>query len=456
MNNPKKWNPTGRTRGTIIVRLRQKIATARHPPRGHGFHLDEAHLRLPPPVKPVVPGGGGWKKARSLFSFSAFHFLDDGFTDSIYLLLPFIAAELRLSFSQVGLLKGVFSGSVGLLQVPLSLLAEKIGELTVIGLGTFGLTAGFLILSRVSTFPAILLSLIFSKGTSAGQHGLSSSLLSKAFEFSRRRAAMGTYNFSGDLGKVCLPFLLTVLINLWGWREAVLTLSLAGMVGGAGLWILAGEGREHLPLTQVGEGLKLKVSGWGIGNRRRFSALLTIGIIDISTRTAMLTFLPFLLLQKGISAGQVGFAITLLFAGGATGKLFCGLLAEWFGVVPMVIATEVFTAAGILSLNFSSVPTIWILLPFVGIVLNGTSSVLYATVAEIVAPAARSRGYGLYYAITLGCGAVSPMLYGLLTDSLGLSVTIVTTALMVLLTLPLSQYLSRPGTPSSSPAEKSR
>ena len=42
------------------------------------------------------------KKARSLFSFSAFHFIDDGFTDSIYLLLPFIAAELNLSFSQVG------------------------------------------------------------------------------------------------------------------------------------------------------------------------------------------------------------------------------------------------------------------------------------------------------------------------------------------------------------------
>jgi hypothetical protein len=46
------------------------------------------------------------KKARPLISFCAFHFIDDGFTDSIYLLLPFIAAELSLNFSQVGLLKG--------------------------------------------------------------------------------------------------------------------------------------------------------------------------------------------------------------------------------------------------------------------------------------------------------------------------------------------------------------
>jgi FSR family fosmidomycin resistance protein-like MFS transporter len=185
-------------------------------------------------------------------------------------------------------------------------------------------------------------------------------------------------------------------------------------------------------------------SGLGIRFTRSFSALLAIGIIDISTRTALLTFLPFLLLRKGIPVAQVGFALTLLFAGGAVGKFVCGILAECFGVIPMVVGTEALTATGILSLILSPPSMIWIILPLVGIVLNGTSSVLYATVAEIIAPTARSRGYGLYYAITLGCGAISPMVYGLLTDSLGLSFTITSTALMVLLTIPLSRYLSTP------------
>jgi len=82
-------------------------------------------------------------------------------------------------------------------------------------------------------------------------------------------------------------------------------------------------------------------------------------------------------------------------------------------------------------------------LPLVGVVLNGTSSVLYATVAEIISPAGRSRGYGLYYAITLGAGAVSPIIYGWITDSLGLSFTLISTGLMALITIPLSRYLSR-------------
>jgi predicted MFS family arabinose efflux permease len=384
------------------------------------------------------------RQVQSLFSFSAFHFLDDGFSDSLYLLLPFIAAELNLSLSQVGLLKGV-SSSMSLLQFPLSLLGERIGELTVIVAGTFGLAGGFLMMSKVYTFPAILLSLIFAKGTAAGQHGLGSSILSKVFEVSGRRTAMGTYNFSGDMGKVCLPFLVAVMISLWDWRQAVFVLSISGLLAGVILWSLVRKEREVHPLPQPGEELMVERGGWGIRNRRSFSALLTIGVIDISTRAALLTFLPFLLLQKGIPGTQVSFALTLIFAGGAVGKFVCGVFAERLGIIPMVVGTEVLTAVGILSLIFFSPSVIWIILPFIGIVLNGTSSVLYATVAEIISPEARSRGYGLYYAITLGCGAISPICFGFLAQFLGLSLTIMSTALMVLFTLPLSRYLKRSG-----------
>lgn len=383
------------------------------------------------------------KKARALFSFSTFHFIDDGFADSIYLLLPFLAAELQLSFSEVGLLKGVFSGAMGLGQFPLSLLGERIGELTVVAGGTLGLALGFFLLSLAGSFPAILFALTLAKGTAAGQHGLSSAVVSRVFEGPGRRAALGTFNFSGDLGKVCIPFLLAILINFWGWRKGTLFLSLGGIMLGVFLWHLSRNVQERpFSISPKDTPQQEKARTWGIKNLKSFSALLTIGIIDISTRTALLTFLPFLLLNKNLPAEKVGFALTILFAGGAVGKFVCGLLAEWAGVIPMVIATEALTTAGILALFWAPLTAIWILLPLVGIVLNGTSSVLYATVAEIISPSGRSRGYGLYYAITLGAGAVSPIFYGVITDFLGLSFTIICTGLMALITIPLSSYLS--------------
>jgi MFS family permease len=219
---------------------------------------------------------------------------------------------------------------------------------------------------------------------------------------------------------------------------------MCGLAAGAILWMVAREKGSRPLLSSSQERSGTKKRGWGIRDSKSFSSLLTIGIIDISTRVALLTFLPFLLLQKGIPMAQVGFGLTLLFAGGAAGKFACGILAEWFGIIPMVVGTEILTSAGILSLFWLPSSFTWFILPLVGIVLNGTSSVLYATVAEMIAPSARSRGYGLYYAITLGSGAIAPIIYGLLTDSFGLSFTIIAIALIVLLTIPLTRYLSTP------------
>jgi MFS transporter, FSR family, fosmidomycin resistance protein len=394
----------------------------------------------------------GPSRARSLLSYCSFHFIDDGFTDSFYILLPFLAAEFQLSYGQVGFLKGVYSGTTSLLQFPMSLLGEKVGEVAVLGGGIVGLAGGFVLLSLAAGYTTLILTFILAKGMGAGQHGLSSSVLSRVFESSGRRAAMGTYNFSGDLGKVCLPFILTLLINFWGWRQATFYVAFSGMAVGGFLWGISKKLHAVSPMRQIPKKENGQKGLWGIRNQRSFGFLLAIGILDISVRNALLTFLPFLLLAKEIPLNQIGFALTLLFAGGAAGKFACGILAEWFGVIPMVIATEALTAAGIFSLFWFPSDTLWILLPFVGIVLNGTSSVLYATVAEIIPPASRSRGYGLYYAVSLGSGAVAPMIFGLITDLQGLSMTILSAGFLALLTIPLARYLTVKSHPGASGA----
>jgi len=79
-----------------------------------------------------------------------------------------------------------------------------------------------------------------------------------------------------------------------------------------------------------------------------FSVLLLIGIIDSATR---MVFSPpaILLKARGADLPTVGIALTLIFAGGAAGKLVCGY---WFPswVIPTVFLTESLTAAGILAL----------------------------------------------------------------------------------------------------------
>ncbi len=169
--------------------------------------------------------------------------------------------------------------------------------------------------------------------------------------------------------------------------------------------------------------------------------LLTIAVIDGATRMGFLTFLPFLLRSNGASTPTVGLALVLVFIGGATGKLACGFLGARLGVLWTVWLTEGATAAGIFLLLSLPLTIQLCILPLIGIALNGTSSVLYGTVPELVAPERQTRAFGIFYTGTIGAGALSPAIFGLFGDAVGVPAMLHLVAIVVLLTLPLAWLL---------------
>jgi predicted MFS family arabinose efflux permease len=62
-------------------------------------------------------------------------------------------------------------------------------------------------------------------------------------------------------------------------------------------------------------------------------------------------------------------------------------------------------------------------------------------VPDLVAPEKRARAFGIFYTGTIGAGAVSPALYGLLGDAVGVPSALVAVAAIVLVTLPLTLML---------------
>src|SRR4029450_8907380 len=83
------------------------------------------------------------------------------------------------------------------------------------------------------------------------------------------------------------------------------------------------------------------------------------------------------------------------------------------------------------------------LLAVIGVALNGTSSVLYGTVPDLVPADRRGRAFVVFYTGTIGDGALSPVLYGLFSDAIGLTPALLLVAAVVLLTLPLAWKLTR-------------
>jgi MFS family permease len=384
---------------------------------------------------------GPVKRAQAtLATASGTHFVHDGFADIVYVFLPLWAAEFSLTFVQVGIIRTAYTGAMALFQLPAGVLAERLGERALLAAGTAVVGAGFLALGWVDGFLPLLAILVASGLGSGVQHPLSSSLVSKAFETGARRAALGTYNFSGDLGKVAAAAAVALAAAVLGWRQASVVAGALGVLAAVAILVVLIVLRQGGPSPAVEE-RGAGGSGWGIRDLRGFQALAAVGMIDNATRTALLTFLPFVLMAKGVSVAGIGGALALVFAGGALGKFVCGLLAERLGLLRTVITTEAATAVGIVTVVAAPQALALAILFPLGIALNGTSSVLYATVADLVTAERRSRAYGLYYTLAIGASAVAPTVYGLVGDALGVPVTVTLTALVVLVTIPLCLML---------------
>jgi FSR family fosmidomycin resistance protein-like MFS transporter len=366
------------------------------------------------------------------------HALHDGYTDLIYVLLPIWQQEFGLGFAALGLMKTVFSGTLAGFQIPAGLLAERFGAPIVLALGTA--LAGFgYCLAGFSSGVATLVAALFVAGLGAStQHPLASSLIAQAFAGARSLKALGTYNFAGDIGKMTLPAAASLLFVLLPWREAVALLGGIGVLAAIAIFLGVPRFRDQAATPH-----KTEAAGRAGGALRKygFPLLLSVGVIDSATRMAFLTFLPFVLTAKGASLPTVGLALTLVFAGGAAGKLVCAFIGARIGAVATVWLTEAVTALGIVALLPLSLEAALLLMPLVGVALNGTSSVLYGSVPDLVEPSRRQRAFGIFYTGTIGAGAVSPALYGLLGDALGVPSALMVVAAVVLLTLPITLAL---------------
>ncbi len=287
-------------------------------------------------------------KRRTMGVACGAHVLHDGYTDLLYVLLPLWQAEFGLGYAEVGLLRALFAGSMAGFQVPAGALAERVGGQLVLGLGTALVGIGYLAAGASAGFFMLTAALVVAGLGASVQHPIAANLVAQAFPGRRSRTALASYNFSGDLGKMAFPAATAWLVALMPWRTATIVLGIGALAAAAAILAVRGlpSRRDAVKATTA----ETRVETPAAAPRRGFPLLLSIAMIDSATRMGFLTFLPFLLKQKGADMPMIGVALTLIFFGGAAGKLVCGWLGARLGVVKAVFLTEGLTAAGILLL----------------------------------------------------------------------------------------------------------
>jgi MFS transporter, FSR family, fosmidomycin resistance protein len=373
---------------------------------------------------------------RTLMVAGFAHALHDGYTDLIYVLLPVWQAEFALGYSVLAIVRGLYTGAMAGLQIPVSRLSERLGGRGILAVGTALAGCGYALAGISGGLLGLCVALAMSGAGSSTQHPIASAAVSHAYG-DAARGPLGIYNFSGDVGKAAIPAATSVLLTLMPWRSALYALAALGMaVALAVALLLPAPDRIHRYETS-----KKSVSYTG-NSRGGFSLLFAIGVLDSAVRMGFLTFLPFLLKAKGASLPEIGFALSLVFIGGAAGKFTCGWLGVRLGVLWTVIATEGGTAVAIAAVLILPLIPALIVLPVLGVMLNGTSSVLYGTVPELAPSGHAERAFAVFYTGTIGSGAIAPVLFGILGDATGVQWATVGTAITAMVTIPFAVALA--------------
>src|SRR5207244_13384571 len=98
----------------------------------------------------------------ALIANALMHLVNDGCFVAIYPVLPLIAKEFHLSYTQVGFLKTALSGSSTAFQLPMAMLAERFGDITFLALGMAWVAVGLMIIGVASSFLQVLMLTLFA------------------------------------------------------------------------------------------------------------------------------------------------------------------------------------------------------------------------------------------------------------------------------------------------------
>lgn len=367
-------------------------------------------------------------KSRNLLGACLTHILHDGYTDQLYALLPAWQAQFGLSYMGLAMVRALYYGTMGGLQVPANRATSWLKPRSALALSTFVAALGFVAMALPTGFAGLCVGLVVAGAGSSVQHPRASDLVTYTYG-SESRGALGIYNFAGDLGKATLPAIVAVLLPVLPWRTVVGLMGLLGILVASSLLVLL---PTDTRVTSIHHEMERKRE-----SRGGFGVLLSIGVLDTATRMGYLLFLPFLIHARGGSSATVGLGLALVFVGGAFGKATCGWLGQRVGVVWSVVATETATAAFIVVTCFTPITAMLVFLPFLGMVLNGTSSVLYGTVPELAPNGNTGRAFALFYTAVIGSGGLAPIAYGTIADHTNQMTGILSSACTAIVIVPL-------------------
>ncbi len=263
--------------------------------------------------------------------------------------------------------------------------------------------------------------------------------------------ALAAHGVSGSVGDVVGPLATGALLVFLSWRELLSVYAVVPFfLGAVAIWSLRniGRGKEE-PIVAVSE--RVEATRHLLASRALWGLMLVRGLRNMAL-VALVTILPLYLgndLQMGSAAR--GFNIGLLIAIGLVAKPAAGILSDRFGRKQVLVPGLIWSCLAAFALTvFDTGIPLTVTIALLGLFLYPDQPILTAAVFDVVGSEVASTGLGVVAFAGFLMAMVSPLIAGVLYETLGFEATVYYIAALfavsavVFVALPLSPIQSEP------------
>jgi sugar phosphate permease len=373
------------------------------------------------------------------------HSLTHWYPATFYILLPLIATEMGLSYSQIGLIMSCqyIAGAVS--NLPGGMAVDMVGRKGfLLALSLFWIGFPYLLMGFTTSYWPLLLCISLVGVGNNLWHPAAIPTLANRFP-DRKGLVLSVHGMGGNVGDALAPLAVGALLAVLTWREIVMWNLVPGVVIAClilaylGTWGLISDAKDKAAKPKM----SLKEYGGGLLNllkNRSCAVLVTTSTFRVMSQSALLTFLPvFLAREMGYSPFAVGACLFMLQAAGFTAAPIAGHLSDRMGPRSIVISCMALTAVILAFMAIAGPSTAFIFfIALLGFFLYATRSVLQAWILDATPKNMGGTTIGLMFGAQSLGSAIAPLTAGVFADQYGLisvfyfiTVTIVLANLMV-------------------------
>lgn len=291
-----------------------------------------------------------------MWAIGAGHAMTHAYTAALYLLLPFIAKDLGLTYSQIGLLIAVRQLMSTVVNLPAGIVVDTLGRRDLfMAMALLGSALPYLVVSVTSSYWIIVVCIGLAGLANFLWHPAAITSISEMYPM-RRGYGLAIHELGANLGDTLTPLLTGALLGYLTWRQVISVTVAAGLFLGLFTLRMIVHARRLYNEPAAGTSSAAGyISGLRILLRNTNLVLLAlVSGIRSFTQQGLQSFLPLYLVNElKVPAVLVGVYLSVVQVSGMVATPIAGTLSDRIG--PKRVATVGMLSTSLAVIGFAAI-----------------------------------------------------------------------------------------------------